>query len=87
MRMETEIAALKARNERVDNDKAWETSVTRRICIAGVTYIMAFLFFWLTNTPHPWLAAIVPTGGFTLSTMSLQVIKARWIKRRMKQEA
>ncbi len=80
--MEDDIAALKARNERVDNDKAWETSLTRRACIAVVTYIMAFLFFWLTNTPHPWLAAIVPTGGFTLSTMSLQAIKAHWIKNR-----
>lgn len=33
MDLEKEINDIKARNKRVELDKAWETSWTRRICI------------------------------------------------------
>ena len=35
-----EINAIKARNNRVEKDKAWETSWIRRICIAILTYFV-----------------------------------------------
>ncbi len=38
--IEKEIEKIKERNKRVEKDKAWETSWTRRICIMILTYIV-----------------------------------------------
>lgn len=68
------------RNARVEADKAWETSKTRRACIAAMTYGIAVLFMWRIGISEPWLNALVPTGGYLLSTLSLPIIKNWWLK-------
>jgi hypothetical protein len=75
-----EIELVKERNKRVELDKAWETSWTRRLFIAGVTYVIAGLWLVLINDIYPWLKAFVPAGGYILSTLSLSVIKKWWAK-------
>ena len=82
MDIQQEIEALKARNERVEADKAWETSNTRKCVLAVLTYFVALLFMWVIGVDKPFLSALVPTGGFMLSTLSLHGIKAWWLKRR-----
>lgn len=77
-----QIAAIHARNKRVEADKAWETSLTRRGSIMLVTYATACLFLWLTDDANPPLHALVPTGGYLLSTLSLPWIKRAWLARR-----
>lgn len=42
--LKQEIENIKARNKRVEKDKAWETSLTRRIFIAVSTYILVVVF-------------------------------------------
>ena len=37
MELEKEIEEIKKRNIRVEKDKAWETSFTRKVCIAILT--------------------------------------------------
>ena len=69
------------RNARVESDKAWETSKTRRICIAIITYMVAVYFMYRIGVPDPLLNALVPTGGYVLSTLSLPFIKRRWLKK------
>lgn len=69
------------RNNRVEIDKAWETSNTRRACIAGITYFVATFFMWRIGVSEPFLNSLVPTGGYLLSTLSLSVVKSRWIKK------
>lgn len=78
--LEGEIEAIKVRNKKVEADKAWETSFSRKIMIAGLTYLVIVLFFYVANLSKPFINAIVPTIGFVLSTLTVPVFKKLWIK-------
>ena len=81
--LEKEVAAIKARNKRVETDKAWETSWTRRICIMILTYIVVVIYsFMISKVQNVWLSSLVPVIGFTLSTLSLGLVRKLWEKRR-----
>ena len=41
-----DIRSIKERNARVEADKAWETSMTRKVLIAVLTYALVVLFFY-----------------------------------------
>ena len=84
MDVEQEIEKIKERNERVELDKAWETSNMRRICICILTYIIVVIYSALINTiSNIWLSSLVPVIGFILSGMSLKVIRKQWEKKRI----
>jgi hypothetical protein len=74
------IEDILKRNSRVELDKAWETSLTRRTFIASITYAIASVFMWRIGVPDPMINALVPTGGYLLSTLSMPFIKNLWIK-------
>ncbi len=76
-----DITKIKERNHRVEIDKAWETSWTRRSVIALITYMIAAVFMWRIGIPDAYLNALVPTGGYLLSTLSLSVIKRVWLRK------
>ncbi|MDE1865715.1 MAG: hypothetical protein KGH94_03725 [Candidatus Micrarchaeota archaeon] len=76
-----EIAAIKDRNKRVEADKAWETSWTRRGIIALFTYLAIALYLNAIHIAHPWLSAFIPAVGFLLSTLTMPFIKRVWIER------
>ncbi|MEI8091894.1 MAG: hypothetical protein WCG98_06880 [bacterium] len=80
--VQKQIDEIKARNTRVEADKAWEKSGARKIIIALLTYIVIIIFFYAARLPHPWLNAIVPTVGFILSTLGFDVIKHIRLKHR-----
>lgn len=69
------------RNTRVELDKAWETSSVRRFSIASITYIVAGLYMSSLGASLPWLNALIPVGGFLLSTLSLPHIKKLWLQK------
>lgn len=78
MKIEEEI---KERNKRVELDKAWETSTTRKVCIMILTYIVVIIYSYLVrNTNNIFLSSLVPVIGFTLSTLSLKAIRKIWEK-------
>tara|TARA_Y100000310_G_C20652882_1_gene800411 strand:- start:56 stop:304 length:249 start_codon:yes stop_codon:yes gene_type:complete len=79
--MVKEIDAIKERNKRVEIDKAWEVSKTRKIIILIMTYIIILIFLILINAPYPYLNALVPTIGFFLSTLTLPIFKKIWVNR------
>lgn len=79
-----EIEQLKQRNQRVEVDKAWETSWSRKVVVAILTYFVIVLFFFFADLPEPFLNSIVPTVGFLLSTASLPLFKEIWLKYRKK---
>ncbi|MBN2331098.1 MAG: hypothetical protein JXC85_04735 [Candidatus Aenigmarchaeota archaeon] len=79
--LEKEIERIKGRNERVEQDKAWETSKTRKSIIALFTYLAIALYMQAINLPAPWLNAIVPTVGFLLSTLTLPLFRRLWADR------
>ena len=80
MELKEEIEQIKDRNFRVETDKAWETSLSRKIIIAILTYFVIVVFFFTTKLPKPWINSIVPSLAFILSTLSLPLFKKLWIK-------
>lgn len=78
-RIETEIKNIKARNARVELDKKWETSWTRRFCICVLTYIVVVIYsFTIQQVSNVFLSSLVPVIGFTLSTLSLGFVRKIW---------
>ncbi|MEK7514606.1 MAG: hypothetical protein AAB587_02180 [Patescibacteria group bacterium] len=77
--IQAELAALKERNKRVEQDKAWETSWTRRVFIMALTYAIAAIWLIMIDDTNPYLKAFVPTGGYLLSTISLPILKKWWV--------
>ena len=84
--LEKEIEKLKERNRRVEIDKAWETSLTRKGLLIIFTYLAIGFYLNAINVPNPWLNAIVPSIGFLLSTLTLSYFKNLWIKFNRKKE-
>jgi hypothetical protein len=79
--LEKEVELLKARNLKVEGDKAWEVSWTRSLAIALSTYIIASFWLVIIHDTLPWLKALVPPTGFVLSTLSLPFIKKWWLNK------
>jgi len=77
---EKDILEIKERNARVEIDKAWETSWTRRLTIMILTYIVASIWLVIIKENDVFLKAIVPTLGYLLSTLSIPQIKKIWIR-------
>ena len=80
--LEKRIKDIENRNKRVEGDKAWETSILRKILIIVLTYIFAVLYLKIADTTNPFLGAVVPCAGFFLSTQTLNIIKKKWLSRR-----
>lgn len=79
--LQNEIIKIKERNKKVELDKKWETSWTRRICICILTYIVVIIYsFIVRNYDNIFLSSLVPVIGFTLSTLSLKLIRNVWEK-------
>ncbi len=79
--IEIELEKIKERNQRVELDKAWETSLTRKLCICILTYIVVVVYSHLINKiSNVWLGSLVPVIGFALSTLSLKVVRNAWEK-------
>lgn len=83
MDLDKRIKSIEERNKRVELDKSWETSWTRRICIMILTYIVIIIYSYLIRKyDNVFLTSIVPVIGFTLSTLSLKVLRRVWEKYR-----
>lgn len=80
-KLEQEIAIIKERNQRVEMDKAWETSTFRIGSISLITYITAAVLLYIIGATNFYLAAVVPAAGFFLSVQTLPAIKKWWIKK------
>ena len=74
-----EIKKIQERNKRVELDKAWETSWTRKICIMILTYVIVVIYSYLIKQNDNILSSsLVPVIGFALSTLSLKYIRKVW---------
>ena len=79
MDLEKEIEQIKLRNKKVEIDKAWETSGTRKICIMILTYIVVIIYSYVIRKyDNIFLSSLVPVIGFTLSTLSLKLVRKIW---------
>ena len=83
MNIEEEIELIKERNKKVELDKAWETSWTRRICIMVLTYLIVLLYsFVISRFNNIFFSSLVPVIGFTLSTLSVNLVRNIWQNKR-----
>lgn len=81
MNLEQELENIKRRNKKVELDKSWETSWTRKICIMVLTYLIVIIYSYLIKQyDNIFLSSLVPVIGFTLSTLSLKYIRNIWEK-------
>ena len=78
--LEKRIQKIEERNKKVEKDKVWETSIARKVIIAILTYLIIVLFFLVNHLPNPYVNALVPTLGFILSTLTLNILKELWMK-------
>lgn len=74
------VQKLEARNQRVESDKSWETSWTRRLSIMLLTYTVVATYLHFVVHISPWINALVPVIGFLLSTLTLSAVKKLWLK-------
>ena len=80
--LKKELEEIKLRNKRVELDKRWETSVTRKICICILTYIVVLIYSNMVNKSNNiFLSSLVPVIGFFLSTLSLRLVRKLWEKK------
>jgi len=82
MSLQKEVNLIKKRNKKVEADKAWETSLFRKMIIAAMTYVIVVVFLYIIESPNYWLNALVPTLGFLLSTLTLPFVKRWWVRNR-----
>jgi len=75
------LFAIEKRNRKVELDKTWETSLTRRFLILIFTYALIGLYMNAINVNQPWLNAVIPSLGFLLSTLTMNLIKNLWLKK------
>ncbi|HEX4774628.1 MAG TPA: hypothetical protein VH234_03865 [Candidatus Saccharimonadales bacterium] len=81
--LEERVAKLEGRNQRVEDNKAWETSWLRRGSIMLLTYLTVAFYLRFVIHISPWVNALVPVIGYTFSTLTISSLKTYWLKRRM----
>lgn len=78
--LEKRLEAIESRNKKVEADKAWEGSLTRKLLIITLTYLVIASYLYFVVGIDPWINAIVPALGFFLSTLAFPYFKTLWIK-------
>lgn len=78
--LEKKVKNIEQRNKKVEADKAWELSLTRRLLLILFTYLSIGFYLKAINVNNPWLNAIVPAIAFMLSTLTLPWFKKLWLK-------
>lgn len=79
--IEQRIEKLEGRNAKVEADKDWETSRTRKSLLVLFTYLAIGLYLQTIEVERPWMNAIVPAVGFMISTLTMPFFKALWIEK------
>lgn len=81
MDIEQELRIIKERNTRVEADKAWEISLSRKLLVLVTTYLVVCLALLVIGVPDFYLGAIIPTLGFFLSTLTFPIFKRWWLRK------
>lgn len=77
--LEERVAKLEARNRRVEADKAWETSWTRRLALMLLIYMTVIFYLHFVVHIDPWINGLVPVIGYFISTLTVSFVKKRFV--------
>ena len=76
MNIEKEINDIKERNKKVELNKAWETSWTRKICIMILTYIVVIIYSYVIRKyDNILLSSLVPVIRIYIIYIILKIYK------------
>jgi hypothetical protein len=78
--LEKDIQDIRERNKKVEANKSWETSLSRKLIISILTYLTMVIFFFFAKLPSPFVNAIAPSLAFVLSTLTLSFFKNLWLR-------
>ena len=78
--LETRVKQLEDRNKKIEGNKAWEISFSRKVVLIMFTYLAIGIYMYAVNLPDPWLNAIVPAVAFMLSTLTLPFFRRIWLR-------
>ena len=78
--LEQRVQGIEERNKRVEEDKLWEASWTRRVLLTLFTYLAIGVYLWAIGIARPWLNAIVPAVAFIISTLAMPFFKNLWLR-------
>ncbi len=78
--LKKEIKRIKERNKKVEADKSWETSWTRKFVIFVLTYLTIAVYFYATGLPDPLVNSLVPALAFVISASGLTFFKRYWMR-------
>ena len=84
--LEARVLRLESRNQRVEANKAWETSWLRRLTIMLLTYFTVVFYLHFVIHIKPWVNALVPVIGYFISTLTIGWLKARWLDHRISKQ-
>ena len=82
--LEKSIKKIEKRNKKVEANKSWETSVFRKISVALITYIFMIIVMYILWIENVFINALIPTFGYILSTLWIEVLKKIYIKKYLK---
>ena len=77
--LEDLVWRMRDRNQRVEQEKAWETSHTRRRLLSGLTYAVTAFVFWQISVPSPFTQALIPLTGYLISTLTIPWARQLWL--------
>lgn len=72
------VTNLEKRNIKVEANKTWELSWTRRLLLVIFTYLSIGFYLNAIKITDPWLNAVVPSLAFLLSTLTFPFFKKVW---------
>lgn len=78
-KLQEQIDEINRRNKRVEIDKAWETSLTRKFVVVILTYLVVMVLFLVMKLPNPFVNAIIPSAAFVISNLSVPIVKKWWV--------
>ena len=74
--IEKEIENIKERNKKVELDKSWETSWTRKISIMILTYIVVIIYsYFIRKYDNILLSSLVPVIRIYIIYIILKIYK------------
>jgi hypothetical protein len=82
--LEERVSKLEARNRKVEADKAWEVSWTRRLALMLLIYVTVVFYLHFVIHIDPWVNAFVPVIGYFFSTFTISFLKKRFVSRLQK---
>jgi len=62
--LKKEIRNIKERDKRVEADKAWEISLTRKVLLTVFTYLSVGIYLRMIDLPKPWYAVNINFAFF-----------------------